>query len=338
MLMTRLARFTATPLLATLLGFALLCLPAPLAAIDFPHYDAMNNEQQTEYLVLMVNTTELAFRAGGHADFADQTEKLFNQVEPGDWMTLGMLELGTMVDRARVADAKRVVQDPQAKRIEVEAALFVMLQKKNMTLTPDERTSVLNTMSGYHWMNLADFEKLPAANQRRIITIDANWGFFDQEVDRMVKDKRAGKQIDPDEEKANLLMERQIVNEEFLSAPQYGIAKAEQQIASAYAQKPDDPGVLYNVCKYILQETDNRITAEIKRMEGSTYHAGDSTTVRPSVWQQLAESLKKQQEASPKPTPSRATVTPPPAAPKKTQEEDDDDPIGEGGFITPPTK
>jgi hypothetical protein len=307
------ARLATVALLATLIALA---VPVPLPASDFPHFDAMNDEMRTEYLVLMVDSMEQAFRTAGQANFADQTEKLFATVEPGDSVTLGMVELLANVDRARVADLDNLQKNPQANRVLVEVALFVTLEKNNMMPTTPEMEQVITALGKYHWMTLAEFQKLSAADQRRIITLDANLGFFTLTIYSQAADALAGKKktTDPDEEKADALMERQIINDEFLSPSAPGFPKVKQQIADAYAKTPNDPGVLFNVVKYILSETDDRIVAEMKQMENSTYHLGDSAP--PSAWQQIADFLKKAAAASQSPAPSAAPPSaPPPSAP-----------------------
>jgi len=320
--------------LAIFFAVAVLCVPAPILATDFPHFDQMNGEAQAEYLARMVDTLETALR---HAGQANQVETLFTHLEPGDAMTSGMAKLEDNVDSDRVADLQRYIKDHTARRLDVEDALFITVKKNMIQLTTPEMIEVLDTMAKFHSTTYAEFLAMPSSGQLRLITMCANWGFFSLRLYNLVQDKQQGKTSDPAEEKTIFQDERQIVNAEFLSeSGKPGVLKVMQRIVDAYAKTPNDPGVLYTVTVFILQEADNLYQTQMKQMEDSTYHLPGPGSQSSQTRLQNTAPPSPAAVPSPRPAAEKKTEEPPPAAQNKT-EQPDDDPIGEGGFITPPT-
>jgi hypothetical protein len=81
----------------------------------------------------------------GRADLAEQVHKLFTTINPGSQISLGMGEFEMNLARARVADVKRIENDPNARRLEVEDAMIVTLRKNGIELPP----SFLTVASGF---------------------------------------------------------------------------------------------------------------------------------------------------------------------------------------------
>ena len=104
-------------------------------AMKIQQYDKMSNDDQGEYVSLLVGGAEQAFKNEGRADLAAQVDHLFTTTEPGDQHTLGVVEFQLNLARARVADSDRAAKDPNAHRLEVEDAMLVTLQKNNMPLS-----------------------------------------------------------------------------------------------------------------------------------------------------------------------------------------------------------
>jgi hypothetical protein len=98
--------------LAVAIAAAGLFFPAFMNAIGFDKFDRHNSAGQAAYLANMVQMTKLAFRNEGRADLADQVDNLFTTTEEGDTSPLGIAELTRNLARARVADYKRLNQDP----------------------------------------------------------------------------------------------------------------------------------------------------------------------------------------------------------------------------------
>ena len=70
----------------------------------------------------------------GQKDVAAKVFQLFHEIHPGDALSFGEIAFEENLDRARVADAKRHANEPTARRLEVEDALFVTLKKNGILL------------------------------------------------------------------------------------------------------------------------------------------------------------------------------------------------------------
>ncbi|HEY4126042.1 MAG TPA: hypothetical protein VGM36_15575 [Rhizomicrobium sp.] len=103
-------------------------------AMEIWQFDKMADQDQSEYLGLLVQGAEKVLNDEGRADLAAQVDKLFLTTLAGDKMTLGMTEFERNLAIGRAADAKRVAKDPNARRIEVEDALALTLKKNGIAL------------------------------------------------------------------------------------------------------------------------------------------------------------------------------------------------------------
>ena len=121
-----LPRAKALFLAAALLGNA--------QAMEIYKFDKMANEDQDEYVADLIIGAQKVLIDDGQPDVAEKVHKLFTTKLAGDTVSLGMVEFDRNLDRARVADLKRVVAEPNAVRIEVEHALLVTLKKNDIIL------------------------------------------------------------------------------------------------------------------------------------------------------------------------------------------------------------
>ncbi|MGA7951786.1 MAG: hypothetical protein WCA45_16770, partial [Thiobacillaceae bacterium] len=131
----------------------------------------MNIEAQSEFVAVMIDTTQKALKSDGRADFAAKMERLFTTIEPGDSMSLGLVEYVRNEARARLADAKRAEKDPHARRLDVEDALFVTLKKNGIVMSSHAMNTVIDAMAHFHAETYAEFEAKPPAEQRRFIAL-----------------------------------------------------------------------------------------------------------------------------------------------------------------------
>jgi len=157
--------------LRTALSLALviaLSFPSFVNAIGFDQFDRYNSAAQGACLANMVQMTKLALRNKGRSDLADQVDNLFTTTEPGDTSPLGIIEVIRNIDRARVADYKRLNQDRQARRIQVEDALFVTLKKNNI-YTDALPKDVMQLTAGFHNQTAADYLKLSAQDKKLLV-------------------------------------------------------------------------------------------------------------------------------------------------------------------------
>lgn len=112
-------------------------LSGAVQAMTIVQYDKMANEDEAEYVSRLVGGAIQAFNDEGRADLAAQVNHLFTTTLPGDKITVGVGEFQLNLARARVADAKRVEQNPNAHRLEVEDAMLVTLKKNGIPLSED---------------------------------------------------------------------------------------------------------------------------------------------------------------------------------------------------------
>jgi hypothetical protein len=129
--MNRVNKFLA----ATFLSAAMFIAGAA-QAMEIPQFDKMADQDQADYIQALVDGAQKVLKDEGRGDLAAKMDQLFAEIHHGDTMPLGMIEFEENLDRARVADAKNVIRDPSAQRIEVEDAMAVTLQANHIDL-PD---------------------------------------------------------------------------------------------------------------------------------------------------------------------------------------------------------
>src|SRR5665213_2969909 len=158
-------------------------------AATFPAFDHMDSAAQAEFIADMVDRTEKALRDDGKPDLALKTGQLFAHVEPGDKMSVGLVELEKNIAVVRVVDLDRLKKDPKAQRVDVEDALFVTLKKNGIELSSNAMNSVLNAMASFHDMTNAEFRAQSPADQRHIVRLFSDLAFPDYCFRDMVKTK-----------------------------------------------------------------------------------------------------------------------------------------------------
>ncbi|MGA2630772.1 MAG: hypothetical protein ABSG54_11220 [Terriglobia bacterium] len=139
--MNRFNKFLA----ATFLSAAML-LTGAAQAMEIQQYDKMADQDQNEYVGDLVIGAEKVLTDEGRPDQAEQVRKLFTEIKPGDKIPVGVGEFEINLALARVVDAKRIAQDPNATRLEVEHALIVTL-KKNGIILPQ---SIMHVGDNFH--------------------------------------------------------------------------------------------------------------------------------------------------------------------------------------------
>ena len=97
--------------------------------MEIQKFDKMVNDDQAEYVSELISGAEKVLTDEGKPDLAAQVEHLFT-TNPSDSNTsIGMNDFMITLAKARLADAQRALKDPNAKRIQVEDAMAVMLKK-----------------------------------------------------------------------------------------------------------------------------------------------------------------------------------------------------------------
>jgi hypothetical protein len=113
-------------------------LPAvPGQAMEIRQYDKMESQDRNEYIADLLTGTQKVLNDEGRSDLAARVNNLFTEKLGGDDLPLGLVEFGKNLALARVADAERAAQDPNAHRLEIEDAMLVTLQKNNIPLSRD---------------------------------------------------------------------------------------------------------------------------------------------------------------------------------------------------------
>jgi len=114
-------------LVAAFMSAALL-LPNMAQSMEIRQFDKMAQQDQHEYISNLFGGAQKVLIDEGRSDLAAKVQKLFTEIPAGDDIPLGLTEFSRNLDRARLADAKRAAQDPNARRLEVEDAMAVTLK------------------------------------------------------------------------------------------------------------------------------------------------------------------------------------------------------------------
>ncbi|MGI0134748.1 MAG: hypothetical protein ACREBW_07320 [Candidatus Micrarchaeaceae archaeon] len=136
-------------LVAAFMSAAML-LPTMVQAMEIQQYDKMALQDQNDYTIALIDGAQKVMIDEGRSDLAEQVHTLFTETPAGDAAPLGVTEFESNLDLARVADAKRVVQDPNAHRLEVEDAMLVTLKKNNIPLSQDFIRDFRVFNNGFH--------------------------------------------------------------------------------------------------------------------------------------------------------------------------------------------
>ena len=142
-------------LVAAFMSAAML-LPSMVQAMEIRQFDKMADQDQGDYIQVLVDGAQKVLIDVGRRDLAAKADQLFSEIHHGDTMPLGMIEFEDNLARARVADAKRVIKDPNARRLEVEDAMIVTMRKNGIELPP----SFLAVASNFH-------PKLPPTKEKK---------------------------------------------------------------------------------------------------------------------------------------------------------------------------
>jgi hypothetical protein len=115
-------------LAATFLA-AVLILSTTAQAMEIQLFDKMDQDDRAEYVSALIRGAEKALTDAGKPDQAGQVRDLFNTNPPDGNISIGMSDFMLTLAKARLADAQRAEKDPNARRVQVEDAMAVMLKK-----------------------------------------------------------------------------------------------------------------------------------------------------------------------------------------------------------------
>ena len=114
-------------LAATFLSVAML-FTGVAQAISIPQFDKMGPAGD-RYVADLVGAAERALTDAGRTDDEMRVRELFSTNAPDSKESIGMQQFYMTLARARVADANRAAQDPNAPRVRVENILALALDK-----------------------------------------------------------------------------------------------------------------------------------------------------------------------------------------------------------------
>lgn len=129
--MKRFNRFLAAAFLAA----AMLFTGAVAQAMEIRQFDKMAQDDRAEYVARwLIQGAEKVLTDEGRPDLAERVGYLFRTNAPDGNISIGMSDFMLTLAKARLADAKRAGQDPNAPRLEVEHAMIVTLKKNGIVL------------------------------------------------------------------------------------------------------------------------------------------------------------------------------------------------------------
>jgi hypothetical protein len=130
--MNRFNRFLA----ATILSAAML-LTSAAQAMEIIQFDQMTAQDRQAFLNFLPKAAETVLEQEGRSVDATKVHQLFNDILPGDALPIGEAELEGNLANARVRDAEKHIQNPDAPRVQVETALISTLRKNGIEISAD---------------------------------------------------------------------------------------------------------------------------------------------------------------------------------------------------------
>jgi hypothetical protein len=113
--------------LATFLSAAMLFSSAA-QAMEIIQFDQMAAQDRQDFLNSLSKAAETVLEQEGRSADALKVHHLFNDISSGSNLPLGEAELEMNLANARVRDAEKHIQNPNAPRVQVETALLSTLE------------------------------------------------------------------------------------------------------------------------------------------------------------------------------------------------------------------
>ena len=121
------------PIFATIFS-AVLLISAAAQAMEIQKFDRMAVQDQSEYIVVLIEGAQKVLIASGKKDLARKVHDLFTRTLSGDESPVGVVMFERNLARARLADLRNLEKNPHAPRLEVEDAMAVTLKKNGIEL------------------------------------------------------------------------------------------------------------------------------------------------------------------------------------------------------------
>jgi len=124
-------------LTATFVATAMLFTGVAAQAMSIRQFDHMAAQDRLDYQKFLEDGAQKILTDHSRTDDAAKVRQLFHEIHPGSQLPLGEAEFELNLDNARVRDAEKAVQNPNAPPVQVESALVGTLMKNGIELTPD---------------------------------------------------------------------------------------------------------------------------------------------------------------------------------------------------------
>jgi hypothetical protein len=121
----------------------------PAHAMDIIRFDLMTAQDRQAFLDSLSEGTETVLKQEGRSADAAKVHQLFNEIRPGDNLPVGEAELELNLDSARVRDAEKHIQNPDAPRVQVETALISTLKKNGIDISTDFIRNLLELTAAF---------------------------------------------------------------------------------------------------------------------------------------------------------------------------------------------
>lgn len=105
-------------------------------AMEIRQFDKMADQDQAGYITALVEGSQKILIEQGKPELAAQVHRLFMEIHSGDTMSVGLVEFENNLAILRVNDAKEVIKNPNAVRLEAEDAMIATLHANHIEL-PD---------------------------------------------------------------------------------------------------------------------------------------------------------------------------------------------------------
>jgi hypothetical protein len=105
-------------------------------AMQIQLFDWMAEPDQDEYVADLILGAQKVLSDSGHSDQAEQLHKRFSEIDPGGDVSLGMADFSVTMAEARASDKIRIAKNPDARRLEVEDAFYLMMKNRRIILPP----------------------------------------------------------------------------------------------------------------------------------------------------------------------------------------------------------
>jgi hypothetical protein len=120
-------------LVTTFLSAAML-LTGAAQAMEIRQFDRMADQDQAEYVGLLVQGAERVLADEGKADVVQKVHQLFTTKDPASGLSMGMKQFEMNLAQARIVDADNALNDPKIPRLEVEHAMIRSLNQNGIVL------------------------------------------------------------------------------------------------------------------------------------------------------------------------------------------------------------